>query len=277
MRIHGNFWLEALLDGVNADIHSNDVLRTDGNSFLVEGMGTYTVDERVGQPGNFQPPNDWNGPDTSNVFQRPYIPIPVWDHVAFATEAQTNGYYTTTDLTVDGDILTANGITTIDQYAEQMLLMPPGDYGTEENPFLIMVGDSTAELRFVNNVQLSGYFQFGSLGDIEIDPQGNPGGLMFDYTADIANEEAYTHVGLFTTKGVRVQANAEIHATMYAGGPMVFLGTTTIIGGLIADEATFQGGGDIHVRWAGVGGSVEEYFEGYDEPIGPVIIAYAEW
>jgi hypothetical protein len=276
LTIQGDFSLNSLIDGQNADLHTNGTLDARGNSFLVEGMGTYTNGVRINatQMDNFVPDNDWNHSD-DNVFQRDSISLPTWDHETFTTDAQTNGYYTTDPMVVDGDVLAAAEVTTVDEFAESILGLPPGDYGViEDEPLLVMVDN---ELTFDNAIYLSGYVQFGATGDIDVNTHGSDDGIFIAYTADLENKEAYTHAGIFTTGGIRVEGNATIQATMYAEGAITYLGGTHLIGGQVAKETTFQGGGTVDIDWVGAGTGVLEYFDPYDEPIGPVIIAYSEW
>lgn len=274
--IHGDFSVNALLPGVNADIHTNGILQTRGNSFTVEGMGTYTTGELVtsNQEDNFVPDIDWNG-SASNVFYRDSIPLPDWNEDQFRTDAQSEGFYTTDPLVVDGDQLTALGITTVDEYAEQVLGMPPGDYGTDpKNPFLIMV-DNT--LDFGHAIYLDGYVMFGSTGDVDVNTYGPDDGLFMGYTLDVPNKIADTDASIFTTGDIRVEGNATIIGSLYSEGSITYLGGTHLIGGQVAYETTFQGGGTVDIDWVGPGAGIAEYFDPYDEPIGPVIVAYAEW
>ncbi|MGA7303730.1 MAG: hypothetical protein WBW88_02600 [Rhodothermales bacterium] len=277
MLVHGNFYVNALLPGVNADIHTNGVLDTRGNSFEIQGMGTYTNGERVSsqQEDNFVPDNDWNG-SASNVFQRDSIPLPEWHENDFRTDAQTKGYYSTDPLVVLGsDLQTASPpVTTIDQFAEQILGLPPGDYGTEENPLLVMVDNS---ITFDGLIQLDGYVKFGSTGDIDVQTHSPNDGLFMSYELDEPNQIATTNADIFTTGDIRVEGNATIIATLYSEGSITYLGGTHLIGGQVAKETTFQGGGTVDIDWVGPGPGIGEYFDPYDEPIGPVIVAYAEW
>lgn len=276
LRIHGDLSVNALLPGMNADIHTNGVLDARGNSFLIEGMGSYTTGASVSgqQLDNFVPDNDWNG-SADNVFERDSVPIPDWDQDQFRSDAQAGGFYSTDALVIDGDALATSGITTIDEYAEQVLGMPPGDYGlTEDHPFLLMI-DNT--ITFDNATYLSGFVQFGSTGEIDVLTHGADDGVFLAYTEDLENQVAYTNAGIFTTGSIRIEGNATIQATLYSEGSITYLGGTHLIGGQVAKETTFQGGGTIDIDWVSAGSGVTKYFDPYDEPIGPVIVAYAEW
>ena len=276
MLIHGDMTVNALLPGVNADIHTNGTLDTRGNSFSIEGMGTYTTGRRINrqQEDNFVPDNDWNGAGL-NVFQRDSIEIPVWEYADFVADATAEGYFSSSPLVVDGDYLTANNITTIDAFAEQVLGLPAGNYGdTYDNPLLVMV-DNT--ITFDNAVYLDGYVQFGSTGQIDVLTHGSDDGLFMSYDLDYPNQIARTHVGIFTKGDIRIEGNATIVATLYSEASITYLGGTHLIGGQVAKATTFQGGGTVNIDWVGPGPGLEEYFEPYDEPIGPVIVAYAEW
>ncbi|HEX9658930.1 MAG TPA: hypothetical protein VGA18_01475, partial [Rhodothermales bacterium] len=174
--VHGNFLVDALLEGVNADVHSNGTLKANGNSFTVEGMGSYTGGEQINnqQLDNFDPDNDWNG-EADNVFPRDSIPIPVWDVDRFRTAAQSSGFYTTDPLVVDGDALAAAGITTVDQFAESWLGLPPGDYGATDSTALLVMTENT--LTFDNAVYLDGHIQFGATDEVDVLTHGNNDGL----------------------------------------------------------------------------------------------------
>jgi len=276
LRLHGDFNLNALLPGTNADLHTNGDLVLNGNSFSVEGMGTYTngVTMNNQQLDNFVPDDDWNG-TADNVFQRDSIALPTWDVDQFRSDAQSGGYYTTDPLVVNGTSIAAAGVTTVDDYAELVLGLPSGDYGlTEDTPLLVMVEN---DVTFENAVNMAGYIQFGSIGDVDVETHGSNDGVFFSYTADVANKTAFTHAGIFTLGGIRVEGNATVQATLYAEGAITYLGGTHLIGGQVAKETTFQGGGTVDIDWIGAGSGVIKYFDPYDEPIGPVIIAYSEW
>jgi hypothetical protein len=274
--VHGDFYVNAILPGQNADIHTNGTLHTRGNSFIVEGMGTYTGGRRINdqQEDNFVPDNDWNG-DAINVFQRDSIPLPNWDEDAFRTDAQSGGYYTSDPMVVLGSDLEAAGVSTIDEYAEIILGLPSGDYGTDpDNPLLVMVDN---DLTFDGAIDLDGYVRWGSTGDIDVQTHSPNDGILMSYTLDIPNKIAETHAGVYTTGNIRVEGNATIVATLYSEGSITYLGGTHLIGGQVSHETTFQGGGTVQIDWVGPGPGLEEYFDPYDEPIGPVIVAYAEW
>lgn len=274
--VHGDFLLDALLDGVNADVHSNGILRANGNSFIIEGMGSYTGGSLLNsqQLDNFDPDDDWNL-ELDNVFPRDSIPIPVWDSDRFRTAAQTSGYYTTDPLEVDGDALAAAGITTVDQFAETWLGLPPGDYGQTDSTALLVMVDNT--LTFDNAVFLDGHIQFGSTDEVDVLTHGSNDGLFMSYTADVDEQIAFTHAGIFTTANVRIEGNATVQASLYADGSITYLGGTHLIGGQVAHETTFQGGGTVQIDWVGIGNGLTEFFDPYDEPVGPVIVSYAEW
>jgi hypothetical protein len=97
------------------------------------------------------------------------------------------------------------------------------------------------------------------------------------YELDEPNQIATTNADIFTTGDIRVEGNATIIATLYSEGSITYLGGTHLIGGQVAKETTFQGGGTVDIDWVGPGPGIGEYFDPYDEPIGPVIVAYAEW
>jgi hypothetical protein len=281
LRIHGDFSVNALLPGVNADIHTNGTLDTRGNSFIVEGMGTYTGGERVSaqQEDNFVPDNDWNG-GSSNVFERDSIPLPDWDQDAFRTTAEdpSKGFYTNAAMEITGSDLIANSVATVDDFA-RYLLGADADagvtYGADAaHPFLVMVDN---DLVFDGLIELNGYIQFGSTGDIDVQTHGPDDGLFMSYDYDVDAKLAATNAGIFTTGNIRVEGNATVIATLYSEGSITYLGGVHLIGGQVAYNTTFQGGGTVDIDWVGPGPGIEDYFDPYDEPIGPVIVAYAEW
>jgi len=283
--VHGDFAVSALLNGVNADIHTNGDLRARGKSFTIDGYGTYVGTEYLvaDQEVLFTPPNDWNG-SAGNIFQRDSIPLPDWDEAAFSTDAQSSGYFSSSSLYLDGEVLAAAGVTNAAELAVYLGIDPAvvaaNSIGsTADSPLKIMIddGSGTAGVTFDNTVTLGGYVQFGTTGEISILTHGPDDGLFMDYTLDQSAGLAETHAGLYTTSAIRVEGNATIIGTMYSEGSITYLGGTHLIGGQVAYVTEFQGGGTTNIEWVGPGPGILDYFDPYDEPVGPVIIAYAEW
>ncbi|MFV1980689.1 MAG: hypothetical protein ACC655_06005, partial [Rhodothermia bacterium] len=135
MRIQGTFEVRALDPSQNADIHANGMLETRGNSFLVEGYGSYTGSSRIRNGDNFQPNYDWNGSAVDVVYQDS-IPIPPIDVDAFRTDAQTAGVYSTGDINVDQaylNSLAGSSVTSFGDLASGLGYAP--DVGTTaDNP-----------------------------------------------------------------------------------------------------------------------------------------------
>jgi hypothetical protein len=255
MRIHGGFNVRALYDGVNADVHSNGVLQTNGNSFLVEGYGSATTGTSSAHEELFQPEVDWNGAG-SNVIGRDSIPVPILDLDALRADATVHEL---------GDYVIAGSsfpYSTFGQWAEAVGA-PAGTGTSAENPFVFVAEGS---LEFQDIVNLGGYGVIASAGDLRIHE-----GVHGEYSG------FHTQMAIFTNGDATINGGASITATVYVGGKTKFNGSAQMTGGFIGKGAV-KFGGTFDLTWVGPGPElVTDYFGPTKEPIGPVIIAYAEW
>jgi len=253
----GNIYIGSLDSTINAGIHTNGHLTTTGNSFLVEGYGTYTTTEDVRQPDNFVPNNDTNG-SAPNVFQADSIRIPNLDLTELIDESTV---HETGDLTIDGDTFPYLS------FAEWAAAIgSPTGYGTEADPFILVV-DGT--LTFLNRVELEGFGIVASLTNINIVPQGIGGGLVGGLFG------TYVQLGIYTPGFIDIAGNAEIVGFLYGKDYIRFQGTPDVTGGLVTNDARFAAGGNPRVLHSTI--KIGNGWGIRTRIIGPRIIAYAEW
>lgn len=258
LKIQGDMSITSLYPEDNADVHSNGTLRTIGNSYLVEGYGTYTTGIIDNHPDGWQPNNDWNG-SASNTFYRDSIPIPQPDWDAWLNSAT---YYVDGDFEIDGNTFAYN------DFAVWAAAEGAPERGVEDMPFILYVDGN---LTLKNRVEMSNYGVFAVRGDLVMEPNGSDGGF-------IGQVDGYkTTAGLFAHGNIEIEGNATITGTLFSEELIEFQGTPTITGGVVAKGAEFNGGGTPNITWAGPSETIITEGFPYDDPVGPVIIAYAEW
>ena len=308
-QLQGNVGIFAIEDSLNASIHTNDDLTINGNSFLIEGFGTYTGSVNISNAAadNFLPNIDYNGADP-NHFQTDSVAIPSIDIDKLRTTAAESGVIITTGglpLQIDGDATGPIDFTdpTNPFWTTYGHNCTSGSCGTPESPFVMVV---EGELNLLNTVQVIGYGTIVATGNIEINPTGAGGGVYGGL-----NTKNETKVLLATLGDIDVSGNACFglgpsitygndgttfnnncdedpvsgstltdHTngiSLYAEGLVDFGGTPYIVGGVVAREASFGGGGNPMITYAS--GAEETLDSGFENiiPIGPILIAYSEW
>ena len=305
MQIDGNMLIASINDELNASIHTNDDLTLKGNSFLVEGFGTYTGTVNLNNQAedNFIPNDDYNGDDVNHHWADS-VRIPQLDWPKLLDRAQNiSGTYSTTPLVVNGGVIDFTDPTSTFWEDNPGLTYncTSGSCGTEENPFVIYV-EGTAD--FENKVEIIGNGYIATTENIVISPAGSGGGV---YGALNANQE--TTVILATQQDMEVgkaggnaclglgpasytdnagDTHSNNHCqsasgdfdrgvTLYVEDEVRFKGTPFIVGGVVAKTATFDGGGNPWITYASPNeGTLDVGFE-YIIPIGPILIAYSEF
>lgn len=257
IHLQGNMHIGSLDSLINAGIHTNGYLWTTGNSFLVEGYGTYTTSVHVPQDDNFVPNNDTNR-TRPNVFWADSVKIPNLD---LSELVNTSTLHVGGDLTIDGNTFP---YTSFAQWA-QGIGSSTGS-GTEADPFILVV-DGT--LSFLNEVHLSGFGIVASLSKIIIDPLGSEGGLIGGLYGPCVQ------LGIYTPGFIDIRGNAQIIGSLYGKDYIQFHGTPNVTGGLVTHDARFSAGGNPEIIHStiklGNGWGLESRI------VGPRVVAYAEW
>lgn len=257
LKLFGDMFVSALDSTINAGVHTNGHLTTTGNSFVVEGYGTYTTSQDVKQPQNFRPNLDTNGV-RPNVFWADSIKIPDLDLNELVSTATL---HVPGDYTIDGNTFP---YTTFAQWASA--LGSSTGSGTENDPFILVV-DGT--LNFLNRVEISGFAVVASLTKIVIDPLGSGGGLIGGIYG------TFVQMGIYTPGFIDIRGNAQIVGALYGKDYIQFHGTPNVIGGLVTHDARFKAGGSPQITHStikiGNGWGIESRI------IGPRVVAYAEW
>jgi hypothetical protein len=257
LKLFGDMYIGALDSTLNAGIHTNGHLTTTGNSFVVEGYGTYTTSENVPQPQNFVPNWDTNGVNP-NVFWADSIMIPDLDLTELA---ETATLHIPGDFTIDGYTFP---YATFAQWA-QAIGSTTGS-GTENDPFILLV-DGTLE--FFGPVHISGFGVVASLTNIVIEPNGIGGGVFGGLYG------TFVQLGIYTPGFIDIAGNAEIVGALYGKDYIEFHGTPNVTGGLVTHDARFKAGGTPQIIHStikiGNGWGIESRI------IGPRVVAFAEW
>jgi hypothetical protein len=272
MSIRGNFYVSSLDPELNADVHANGTLETRGNTFLVEGFGSYTNRSRVRYPDGFQPNYDFNG-TANNVVQQDTIPLPPIDIPEFRENAQIDGQglYHAGDVNVDQAYLDGVAGQSASSFGDLAAGLGLGsDVGTTpEKPFVFF---SEGAIDFTGSVSLDGYGAFVSVSSIHINSNVNiTGEIGEDFRGNPT-----TQMGIFTAGDAMINGTTNIQATIYVAGETVLNGDANITGGAIMYEFTMQTG-NFNLLWVGPNEGIVTNFGGYRTVIGPVIVAWAEW
>lgn len=200
----------------NVNVHSNGDIDNNGNSFLVEGYGTYSGNNLVSNQGmtNFLPwpENDYNG-DDPNVFHADPVPIIPLDSTALRAHAAQCGAIIRPELLDPNDptntVFSVNGDdigNELDLSNPALWPWPPADYpagaitlntnaidgvacggGTANsaNPFVLLVeGDAT----FTNTTHVRGFANLITMGNFTIAATGSGGGMYGDVVDVNGNE-----------------------------------------------------------------------------------------
>jgi hypothetical protein len=213
LRIGGNVLIDTLrVEGsennlINANIHTNGRLETQGNSAVIRGFGTY-VTTHSGHTRIFNP---YHNPTNEPVVQKvPPIDIPdSFDATALANALgpdRTEGSFTL-----------------------PAVLDVRGAGNSEENPYVFFVSGT---LTAPPGVEILGHVIFLVEGDLNL--QG--GVSVGDLTSST------TSVGFYASRDIDIGGNAGIWGTLVAGRDVKFHGNPTIYGGVaIGNIAEIKG------------------------------------
>jgi hypothetical protein len=226
IEIKGHVQTLSLLDTVNADIHTNDVLKTNGNAFLVEGYGTYVNGISSSQTDNFRPNVDING-SAPNVYQVDPVEIPPISFDDLRSRATL--HHTSGNLTLDGDNFSYSSFM---EWADS--LGAPSGTGTKDHPFILVV---EGDLDLINNIELGGYGILASTGVVDVNPQGSGNGIIGGLFA------GQTTMAILAETGIDIESNGKIVAMMFSSGYIEFNGTPDVTGSIAAQHATFGAAG----------------------------------
>ncbi|NNF04184.1 MAG: hypothetical protein HKN17_06935 [Rhodothermales bacterium] len=311
MQFMGNMLVASIDGNRNASIHTNQDLDLRGNSFRVEGYGTYSgsVNINPAAEDNFDPPNDYNG-DDPNHFWAPEISIPMIDSVSLANKASSGqGLYWDTGvdgpLTIDGDVTPLLDFTDPASSTWSTIggTVPYtcADCGTPEKPAVVYVD---GPLEFLNRVEVNGNAIFLSNDEVRVTPNGNGGGFFGRLNSDQETEVLLASLGGVdigfgggnaclglgpATLGSENKPNQSCKSgnngadgythgvTVYALGRVEMQGTPIIVGGVVANETYMQNGGNPSIIYSSANeGTIDAGFE-YIVPIGPILIAFSEF
>jgi hypothetical protein len=261
-------------DGVNpANVHSNETLRSRGNSFVVEGYGSYSDGDGVRFPDNFQPPVDENG-DEPNVYQDSEIPWPQADWPDLRTKAQNGGIYSDEHLVLD---VASTGYTSFNQWAVE------GGYA-DSNPTVglsasnpvVVFSETTIEI--ASDMVLDGYGVIASLNGMDSTTVGTEihGNLQIHGGITETADGTSADMLLLSQGGVFVNGTSDITASIYSAGTVTFNGTASVTGGVVARDIAITSG-TFNLTWIGLNSGYGELFGPINEVFGPRIAAWSEW
>jgi len=288
LQISGNITVTTLDANLNANVHTNGSLSTNGNAFLVEGYGTYSDPNgnNTAQPNNFVPKNDYNGTE-SNVLQIPEVQIP-------NAEMDVTDPDVTYEEPVNNLIFESNQnnnpiLIDIPAKAATLCASPPAN-GFNASQCVDANGDGFLDL---GRTKAFVWYVRGNISLKNVEVTGNvvfyadayrtmngavSGGIALDRrVVGGLNADNETMTMLRTPGSVDVDGNDEIVASIWASQQVTFHGTPTMTGNILSPEARFEGNGNFLMTYAAPSSIITD--PGYQTitPVGPVLIGYAEW
>jgi hypothetical protein len=312
LKISGNLLVAAIDRSFNASIHTNDIILEQGQSFLIEGYGTFygdkVVDPKIEE--RFVPNVDFG--HESNYFQvEDKVHLPKIDAARLLSQAGESGAITTSLQansegvnTVTVDFRDPNNSFWSENNIAYNCASPP--CGTETNPFVLYVdGPAT----FAGRIRFEGYgiiygadnvvIEGGKGGGRNVDPRGVFGSIdnsgqtqvllatkknitIGDNTCLGLGPDSYKRsepVNMNITNQNCTSDNGEYtHGlSLYAEGNVEFQGTPFLVGGIVSPSAEFSGQGNPWIAYAAPNQSIIDPGFEYIIPIGPILIAYSEF
>ncbi len=290
LQISGNITVTTLDANLNANVHTNGTLSTNGNAFVVEGYGSYSDPNgnQTTQADNFQPSPDYNGSE-SNVVQIPPVQIP--DATLEKTHADVTyawnqpDYIQTTNN--NNAPIAINVIQMGDTYCSNPASAPTGfvvaHCGDANGDGLNDLGRTKAFVLWaersvqLKNVHITGNAVFYAHNQ---NTTGVPGVMGIEIDRVVRgelNSDNETMTMLRTPGNINVHGNDEIRASIWANGEVTFHGTPTMTGNILSPTANFEGNGNFALTYAAPSSIITD--PGYQNitPVGPVLIGYAEW
>jgi hypothetical protein len=268
--VGGSMIIGSYDDVNNANIHSNEILKSRGNKFLVEGYGTYTIDEEVRHPDGFQPVDDANGSDP-NVYQDDEIPFPQVNWSALRSQAEASNTYFEDPIVIDP---VSEGYTSFAEWATAA--GAPEGVGASADKPLVVFAATTMEI--VSDMILEGYGILASYNGNDSTTVGTEihGNLIIQGGVD-TNEDGTSANMLITSQGgVFINGTSDITASIYSAGTIDFNGDAEITGGLVARNVAVTSG-NLTQLWIGLNSSYGIYYPPFIEVFGPRIAAWSEW
>ncbi len=278
LTLNGQANITAVHDTMNANIHTNGSLTSNGNKVTVEGYGTYehngsgTVNPEKAMDDVFSPNDDTNGSDP-NMHASDSITVPTFiaaDYLPYAT------YVTAGDTSFSGviDFTNWNGIS---------------GFGTADDPYLLYV---SGNLTISGNSTFLGYVQVVAEGTITISgdvtatttPPPDKDAPEADWDAwTMLNLDAAgnTSIGWFAEQDITLSGNFNVVGQLYTNMDVVLNGgggqPTNIIGGITSSDLNLNVNGGVNIRYASISESVLLPGWTHIAPVGVRLIAYAEW
>ena len=229
---------------LNANMHTNTNLQGIGNSFLVNGFGTYQLTASPSEASladNFDP--NHNPANAPVCYQSEEVPIPTITPATLAGSLAV-------DSTSPGDILLVGSRT----------------YGTRDNPYIWHI-EGNLSIHSSGTI-INGYVMFlvdGAAdlrGNIEVGTSGYTGG-------DESN------IAIYTGLGVRMRGNSEIWGQIYSNGGVEFESGTPTVYGSITTKGGVDFRGTVNIFYRKASPALTKPFQ----PDVYVLdrIAYSEW
>ena len=208
---------------LNANVHTNGRLSSNGKKMKVRGFGTYRTTENVTHEKVFDPyANPTQEPVVKQVDQNIEVPVDDFDVTAIAQkyESQFGGV----DSTSYGDVVLQGGFYDFEASG-----------ATRENPFIWVINGNFSNN---GNVEINGYVMFLINGDAYV--QGNltttakPGqkenNLAIYTSGDIRIAGSVTSLWaqMFAKEDVQIEGSSQIYGNIAAGGSVITQGSPTI-------------------------------------------------
>lgn len=305
LTIAGSLLVDAVDHARNVSVHSTEWALVDGSHFLAEGYGTYVAEPSAEVKDRletrFVPNQDVNG-DAPNLLEVDAKTVnPEINAGKLFTAAQSSGAWVTGPVTISEDIDFTDPTSPLWARlgAAYDCAMPP--CGTEDNPFVLYIDGGVT---FDSRTAIRGYGTVYSAQDVYVTGAGLYGEINSSmntqvllatmqnivvgddtclglgptsYTRDPSQPSVATSTAWDNDRCASADGHYSSGLSLYAGGSVSVSGDTFLVGGVVADQVTFDSTGAAWIAYAAPAEEVVDSGFEYGVPIGPVLIAYSEW
>jgi hypothetical protein len=292
IQLSGNITISSIDPSHNANIHTNGQLQTNGNAFIVEGYGSYSdpAGNQTRQADNFVPRTDYNG-EESNVLQVPEMVLPearlepthpdvTWVDTLLNVTYGSSGN-TLEVIDIQQKIYNpATGLCTRGQIPPDRCYRDGQPVLGTVEPFVWWVEGNVS----LQNVQINGNVVLYADGLCNANGSVSAGDgfiirddVIGGVTPPTPQPGNQTRLMLRTPGNINIHGNDQITASIWADGEITFHGTPDFVGNILSPQANFEGNGDFELVYAAPSRLITTPGLSNIAPIGPRLIAYAEW
>jgi hypothetical protein len=255
LTLNGTVGIKSLDSTINANIHTNKSLTSNGNKVLVEGYGTFVppgtgvVNPQKSVDTVFDPNDDTNGA-VQNLQPGSTITPPL---------VKASSYYGIATKIDNGNVSLSSSIDF------QALAASLGKTaGTAANPFIWVVN---GDLYLGGTMSITGYGMFVTTGNITVN--GNISGNV--------SPDNETRLGYFSEKNITMNGGSSITGQLSANENVTLSGNVNLTGAVTAGTVNSTVNGTVDITFAGVAEQIVK--PGFTKvvPEGVRLIAFSEW